>query len=311
MARMPAGGEKEQDMQVIDSQVHVFSRNNKPCATAKPGEMLRFDTLDCFSNKLTDESVTMADLDYGYDVANPAAGPVFVEGAQPGDVLVVDIFDIKVADEGTIATDDHCGPLFEGTPYATKKIKIEDGFAHFNQIKFPIDPMIGVIGCAPDGPDVIDGYVGNHGGNMDNKLITKGTRLYLPVRVEGALLQMGDVHATMGDAELCGTGIEIPAQIIVRIDLIKGFKLNWPVLETKDKWYVNACGPEYNDALTNASKELQRLLMDATGWSALDTYMYMSVQCDVEINQGCKPCSVDLIVRFGAPKIPEFGRLIG
>ena len=198
-------------MQVITDQVTVFSKDNKPCATAKPGEVLLFKTLDCFSNRIPDEQTTMADLDYSYGFANPAAGPVYIEGAEPGDVLVVDIFDVEVADEGTIATDDHCGPLFETTGYRTKKIPIKDGMATFNEVNFPIDPMIGVIGTAPSGPDVIDGFVGSHGGNMDNKKITKGTRLYFPVRVPGALLQIGDVHATMGDAELCGTGIEIPA----------------------------------------------------------------------------------------------------
>lgn len=298
-------------MKVINDQVYKFSKDNKPCCAVEPGEVLVFKTLDCFSDKLTSEKVTMADLDYGYDVANPAAGPVFVEGAQVGDVLVVDIFDIKVADEGTIATDDHCGPLFEGTPYRTKKIRIADGFADFNGVKFPIDPMIGVIGTAPAGEDVIDGYVGEHGGNMDNKKIKKGARLYFPVRVDGALLQMGDVHATMGDAELCGTGIEIPAEITVRVDVIKGFKLNWPVLETHDRWYVNACAQEFNEALVAASKELQRLLMGITGWDATDTYMYMSVQSDVEINQACKPCAVPLILRFGTPKLSEFKPLVG
>lgn len=297
-------------MQVIQDQVYAFSKNNAPCATAQPGEILVFKTLDCFSNRICDEQTTMADLTYAYDVANPAAGPVFIEGAQPGDVLVVDIFDIKVAEEGTIATDDHCGPLFEGTDYRTKKIKIEDGMANFNGVKFPIDPMIGVIGTAPSGDDVIDGYVGSHGGNMDNKLITKGARLYFPVRVEGALLQMGDVHAAMGDAELCGTGIEIPAEITVRMRLIKDVELHWPVLETKDKWYVNACAQEYNEALVNASKEMQRLLMKATGWDAVDAYMYMSVRSDVEISQGCKPCEVQLSLRIGTPKQPEIGPLL-
>lgn len=298
-------------MKIIDKQVYKFSKDNKPCETIEPGEVLLFKTLDCFSNKITSESVTMKDLDYGYDVANPAAGPVFVKGAEPGDVVVVDILDIQVADEGTISTDDHCGPLYETTGYQTKKIKITDGFADFNGVKFLIDPMIGVIGCAPSGEDIIDGYVGDHGGNMDNKKIKKGARLYFPVRVKGGLLQMGDVHATMGDAELCGTGIEIPAEILVKVNLIKDFKLNWPVLETHDKWYVNACAQEFNEALVNASKELQRLLMDITGWSAVETYMYMSVQSDVEINQACKPCSVPLILRFGTPKLPGFPPLVG
>jgi len=298
-------------MKVIEEQVYRFSKDNEPCYTAQPGELLRFKTLDCFSNKLTGEDVTMADLDYGYDIANPAAGPVFIEGAEVGDVLVVDIYDVEVADEGTIATDDHCGPLYEGTPYQTKKIRITDGFADFNGIRFPIQPMIGVIGTAPDGEDVIDGYVGNHGGNMDNKKIGKGARLYFPVRVPGALLQMGDVHATMGDAELCGTGIEIPAEITVRVNLIKDFKLNWPVLETADRWYVNACAQEFNEALVAASRELQRLLMDITGWDATETYMYMSVQSDVEINQACKPCAVPLILRFGTPKLAGLKPLVG
>ncbi len=298
-------------MQVIDSQVYKFSKDNAPCYTAQPGEVMLFKTLDCFSNKIVDESITMKDLDFSYNITNPAAGPVFIEGAEPGDVLVVDILDLEVADEGTIGTDDHCGPLFEGTGYRTKKIKIEDGYATFNEVKFPIKPMIGVIGTAPSGEDVIDGYVGAHGGNMDNKLIGKGARLYFPVRVPGALLQMGDVHAAMGDAELCGTGIEIPAQITVKTSLIKGFELNWPVLETADKWYVNASAQEFDEALMAGSKEMQRLLMNVTGWDAEEVYMYMSVQSDVELSQACKPCEVQLSLRIGTPKLPQFKPLVG
>ncbi len=298
-------------MKVVENQVYQFSKDNAPCCAAQPGEILLFKTLDCFSNRITGEDVTMKDLDYGYDVANPAAGPVYVEGAEPGDVLVVDIYELQVADEGTISTDDHCGPLFETTGYQTKKIRIEDGFAIFNEVKFPIKPMIGVIGTAPDGDGVIDGYVGNYGGNMDNKLIGKGSRLYFPVRVPGALLQMGDVHAAMGDAELCGTGIEIPAEITAKVSLIKGFELNWPVLETEDRWYVNASAQEFDEALMCGSKELQRLLADITGWDPVEVYMYMSVQCDVELNQACKPCEVQLSLRIGAPKLPQFPPLVG
>ena len=297
-------------MQVIEDHVGKFSKDNEPCAHAAVGEVLKFKTLDCFSNRLVDENITMADIDFSYDITNPAAGPVYIDGAEPGDVLVVDIYEVEVAPEGTIATDDHCGPLFEGTPYATRKVPVKDGMCEFNGLKFPARPMIGVIGTAPSGPDVIDGYVGSHGGNMDCKLIGKGVRLYFPVRVPGALLQMGDVHATMGDAELCGTGIEIPAEITVKVDLVKNFELHWPVLETADKWYVIGCGQEFNDALVNTSKELQRLLMNQLGWSAVDTYMYMSVQCDLEINQSCKPCDVPLVLRFGAPKLPDYPPLV-
>ena len=134
------------------------------------------------------------------------------------------------------------------------------------------------------------------------------------MRVPGALLQLGDVHATMGDAELCGTGIEIAAQITVRVNVLKNFELNWPVLETvgpAGKGYVNASAQEYNEALVCASKEMQRLLMNITGWDAVETYMYMSVQSDVEISQGCKPCEVQLSLRIGTPKLTEFPPLVG
>ena len=106
----------------------------------------------------------------------------------------------------------------------------------------------------------------------------------------------------MGDAELCGTGIEIPAEITVRVQLVKDFELNWPVLETfgpDGKWYVNCSGTHYEQALMNGSKELQRLLMRVTGWDAVETYMYMSVQSDVEVSQGCEPCEVDVSLRIG------------
>ena len=127
-------------MHVITDQVYAFSKDNKPVYTAKPGELLMFKTLDCFSNRLTSEEVTMADLSYGYNDANPAAGPVYVEGAMPGDVLVVDIFDIEVAPVGTVATDDHCGPLFEGMPYQTKKSRSKAAWQRLTTCVFPSIP---------------------------------------------------------------------------------------------------------------------------------------------------------------------------
>jgi len=298
-------------MQFIEKRVYNFSKDNSPVATADPGEILQFSSMDCFSNRVTSEEVLTSSLSYSYDVCNPAAGPVYINGAEPGDVLVVDILDIQVAEEGTITTDCVCGPLFDHSVERTKKIPIRDGMAFFNGISFPISPMIGVIGTAPDGDPVIDGYPGAHGGNMDSRLHKKGNRLYLPVRVPGALLQMGDVHATMGDAELCGTGIEIPAVSTVRVSLIKNFELNWPVTETETHWYVNACDSDFAACLKKASLELQRLLMNKTGWDETDTYMYMSVQCNVEIDQACVPCEVPMILRFGAPKNPGIPPLVG
>lgn len=296
-------------MKIIDKSVYHFSKDNEPFGHANPGDLLLFKTMDCFSNTINTAEDLVLHLDYS--VANPAAGPVYIDGAEPGDVLVVDILDINVADYGVICTVPECGPLCDDMEDRTKVVWIKDGVADFNGVKFQINPMIGVIGTAPDGEPVGDGFPGNHGGNMDSKVITKGARVYFPVRVPGALLQMGDIHATMGDGELCGTGIEIKGEILVKTSIIKKFELNWPVTETATHWYVNACAHEYPDALKLASKELQRLICNAYGWDKTDAYLYMSVQSNVEINQACKPCAVELIVRFGTPKLPQFKPLIG
>lgn len=296
-------------MKIIDQSVYQFSKDQAPSAQADPGEILVFKTMDCFSNTITKEEDLVLHLDY--TVTNPAAGPVYINGAEPGDVLVVDILDVQIADQGVICTSRGCGPLADDMVDRTRVVKIAHGIAEFNGVKFPVDPMVGVIGTAPDGEPVGDGFPGNHGGNMDSKRIKKGAKVYFPVRVAGGLLQMGDIHATMGDGELCGTGIEIKGEITVRVSLVKNFVLHWPVTETMTHWYVNACAHDFAEASRLASKELQRLICDAYGWDKTDAYLYMSVQSDLEINQACKPCDVELIVRLGTPKLAQFKPLIG
>ena len=298
-------------MKIIDQSVYTFDKNNTPFCSADIGELLVFKTMDCFSNKITSENLRVKDIaEPGKLIINPAAGPVYINGSEPGDVLVVDILDVKVNDEGTITTDEGCGPLCKGMDIRTKKIKIKDGLADFNGVKFPIDPMIGVIGTAPAGEPIRTGSPGLHGGNMDSKIIKKGARVYFPVHVPGALLQMGDIHATMGDAEMCGTGIEIAGEIIVKTSLIKNFKLNMPVTETATHWWANGCALEYEEALNVASEEMCRLIMNATGWDRTDTFMFMSVQSDVCINQACKPCKLFMDLRVSCPKLTDMKPLI-
>ena len=296
-------------MKIIDTSVYTFDKTNAPVCTADAGETLLFKPMDCFSNMLVSADMQLSAL--RSIPSNPAAGPVYINGAEPGDVLVVEILDIQVADEGTIRTSETCGPLADTIVPRVKKVPIRDGYAEFNGIRFPIDPMIGVIGTAPAGEGSRCFFPGSHGGNMDSSIIRKGAKVYFPVFVPGALLQMGDIHATMGDAELCGTGIEVPGEITVKTSLIKNFQLNMPVTETATHWWVNACAAEYDETLKLASEELSRLLMDVTGWDKTDTYMYMSIRCDVQINQACKPCSAPMVLRFGAPKFHDDKPLIG
>ncbi len=287
---------------MIDQVVYTFSAKNAPTETVSSGATVVLRTMDCFSNQIksSDQLVTSIDFDH----INPATGPVYVESAMPGDVLKVEILDVTVDSAGTTTTLPDNGPLFENVETRTKIIRIKDNIASFNDVTFPIDPMIGVIGVAPCDKEVPCGYPGNHGGNMDNHLIKKGATLYFPVQVEGALFQCGDIHAVMGDCELCGTGLEIAGIITVKLTVIKEFKLGWPLLETADKWFSIASAPDYNTALKNVSLEMQDLICRTYGWDKTDAYLYMSIQGDVEICQACQPCLVDMILRLGIPKQP-------
>ena len=286
-------------MQIIEDKVYAFSKDNPPCYTAQPGEVLQFNTLDCFSGRLTDETVTMKDMDFSYNITNPAAGPVYVEGAEVGDVLVVDIYDIQVADEGTIATDDHCGPLFEGTDYRTKKIKIEGGMADFNGVRFPINPMIGVIGTAPDEGAPADGFVGNYGGNMDNTAITTGATLYFPVAVEGALFGCGDMHAAMGDGEISVSGAEVAGYATVTLTALPDLHLVDPLIENGTHLGIIASAESLDAAADRAVHEMVDLLHDRTGVDEAELVMLLSLVADVQV---CQMVDPQKTVRFMVPK---------
>lgn len=297
-------------MKIIDKSVYTFSKDNTPFCSAQTGEVLLFRTMDCFGGQITPEDQLTEGLDL--TKCNPAAGPVFIEGAEPGDVLVVDILDVQVANVGFACSMGETGPLADISELRTRVMSIVDGCVHFNDICWPINPMIGVIGTAPSGEPVATGHAGDHGGNMDSRKIAKGVRVYFPVRVPGALLQMGDIHATMGDGEICGTGVEVAGEITVKTTLIKGFALNWPVTETADCWYVNSKGRDYDESLILASKELCRLMGPVYGWDATDIFIYLSLQGNVEINQACRPIHDEMVnIRVGIPKIPGKKPLVG
>ncbi len=285
---------------VITDYVFSFSKNNKPVEKVEVGETVEFITLDCFSNQVTSEDQLITTIDMNQ--VNPATGPVYVQGAEVGDVLVVEILDIQVADTATGTTIPDTGPLSDTSESRTRRVEIKDGMAQFNNIEFPIDPMVGVIGVAPKGEDVPCGMWGDHGGNIDNKKIVKGTTAYFPVNVEGALFQLGDLHANMGDGEISGAGLEIPGRVKVKLDIIKDFKINRPVHRNDEKWYTMSNARTYEEALILAAKDMQKLIVDAYGWDETDAYIYMSAQGDIEICQGAFPADGwDMTVRFGIP----------
>lgn len=288
---------------MINSQVYSFDPKHKPVREVQPGETLTFETMDCFSNEIkrADQLTTAFD----YNQANPASGPVFLAGAEPGDILTAELKSIEVGEQGVVTTLPGVGPMADIMDIRTKVLKLKDGWTEFNGLKMPLRPMVGVIGVAPAGEPVACGFPGAHGGNLDSKLMTVGAKAYFPVRTPGALFQLGDIHAVMGDGELCGTGLETAGRVTVTLNLIKNKALDWPALETDDKWYVMTSDLDYTKALIAATGQMQALMSQAYGWDATDVYFYLSLWGDLEVNQGCQPCPVPMVLRLGVPKRPD------
>ena len=122
----------------------------------------------------------------------------------------------------------------------TKILPVQDGMVHFSeQIRFPVRLMVGVDGVATDGEGLTNALPGRHGGNLDDHLHGVGTRIYFPVKQQGGMFAVADMHASMGDGEICGTGVEIAGEVTVRFDVLKGKQGTWSVSETERTWIAH------------------------------------------------------------------------
>ncbi len=267
---------------ISNQMITAFSATMAPAAYCMPGETVRFVTEDCFFGAIGTEQDLVATGDIS---GNPATGPLYVEGAEPGDALAVDILDIETADQGVVCTVQNCGILWDSVELRTRVIPVENGIARFRDLTWAVKPMIGVIGTAPAEGEISTEDSFNGGGNMDNPCIIKGTTVYLPVRVKGGLLAMGDLHASMGEGEIAGTGIEIAGVVTVRVRVIKNADIHWPVTRDDSGWFVNTNGFTTDQAIERGYKELQRLLCRLRGWDNTDASLYISLRGIVRANQ--------------------------
>jgi len=268
--------------------IYSFSPKHKPVAYAKPGDIVVFETIDALGGQVHSESVSINEIDWSK--VNPATGPLYIEGAEPGDTLVVDIVDIEIEKESVIIAVPGYGALHDKVSKPKVKIlRLANGNLVFNSLIINIRPMIGVIGVAPESDEVPTGTLGEHGGNMDVTLITKGTKLYLPVFVNGALLAMGDLHVVQGDGEICVSAAEVSGKVKVRVNVVKGKRPKYPVLETNDRFAILTYGKTLDEAAYRASEAAVEALMRAHNLSLEDAYMLASLIVDLRINQVVDP----------------------
>jgi len=286
-----------------DHIVYSLDRAHPPVVSVDPGTEICFETWDARTGTVQKETdLLTAPHPKG---PNPATGPVAIRGASPGDALVVQIQDIKLASRGYTGIRPRqgvLGHLIDG--YRTKVMDIEDGMVVFNErIRFPIRPMVGVIGTAPAGEGVGTRHPGPHGGNMDHNDVRVGARVHLPVFVSEGLLALGDVHASMGDGEVSITALEICGEVTVRVDLLKRERIARPWIEFPDCWVATGDGPTIGDAIRVACEEMAKLVQRQLGLSIDDAYMLLSIRGDVRVSQCADPSALAATARVVMPKL--------
>ena len=287
-----------------DDVVWAFGPDLEPVLEVDPGETVTFETNDCFTGQITSEDDLVTEIDF--ERVNSATGPVAVRGAEPGDSLIAEIVDVRPIEVGFACLIPGFGQLIEQVEApVTRMFRVEEGWIEMNErVRFPARPMVGVVGVATDGDTLTNGLAGRHGGNLDNHLHGAGARIYFPVRQPGGMFAVGDMHASMGDGEICFTGVEIAGEVTIRFDLLKEKQARWPVTDLGDRWVAHATAEKYDDALKLCSEEAARLLVDEWGFTMEDAFIFLSVACDAGVAQACKPAPhFGTIARFTIPAL--------
>lgn len=212
-----------------DTQPHAFWDNaHPPRMRIEPGDTVVFETLEASAGQITPQSTNeaVANLDFG--PIHPLTGPVYVEGAEPGDALQIEIISLKNKGWGWNAVIPNFGLL--GSEFQTPYLhhyKLSPRLCEFRaDIRIPYEPFCGVMGVAPREPGRLNTIPPReNGGNIDIRHLTPGTKVWFPVLVPGALFSCGDCHSAQGDGEVNGSGIESPMTATLRFDVVKGANL--------------------------------------------------------------------------------------
>lgn len=281
-----------------ETRTYTFAPENPPAITIDPGTTLIFETLDALDDQIHSDSDLASKVDLNH--VNGATGPVFIRGAKPGDTLVAEILDIRTWDWGAALIIPGFGFLQDTIPGPyTKVVRIEkDGSMMLgDKVHLPARAMIGTIGVAPT-KAITTLSSGPHGGNLDTTDIRVGSKLFLPVLVEGALFGVGDVHATMGDGEVCGAGVECGADVTIKLDLLKDYPIQRPRIETSLEIMSVASAEGLNAAIKMALEDMVNWLQSNQGLSKEEAYVVISLAGDVRIGQVVDPA---VTVRVAVP----------
>lgn len=280
----------EPEYTLTKDQTHSrFSRNIEPVLRVPSGAVIEAFTEEASDEQfeLSSDATAVANLDF--DPIHPLTGPVYVEGAEPGDVLKVTLHKIELGDWGWTAiapgfsflADDFQEPYLKTFELGPGKKTV----AFNERINIPLRPFPGVMGVAPDTDEMLSTIPPRaNGGNMDDPNMTEGTTVYFPVFVEGALFSIGDTHAAQGMGEVCGTAIEAPMRIIYEVEVLKGGRsIPEPEYETDDYYAVTGFGTTIDEAARKAVRYMVDYLVAEHGLTENDAYALCSLAGDLKI----------------------------
>jgi acetamidase/formamidase len=278
----------------------VWDNALEPVLEVESGEVVELEAADASGGQLdaSSSAADVAGLDFTH--VNPITGPVYVRAARPGDVLAVEILELRPHDWGWTAIIPGFGLLADEVPepwLRISQVEADHGRVRFGDgVTLPFAPFPGTIGVAPAEP-------GQHsvvpprrwGGNMDIKHLRPGTTLLLPVGVEGALFSVGDTHAAMGDGEVCGTAVETAMDIAVRLEVRHDMSVNFPqyhvpagqLAQTERSSYhvCTGIGPDLLEAARDATRGIIDHVVQRRGVTREEAYAIASVAVDLRIHE--------------------------
>ena len=269
---------------------YVYGPYATPILHVEPGAIISAETHDAFEGRITSESDRPSEI-LNFPFLNPQNGPIHVAGAEKGDALAVHIRSIAprgpqpcgttcmIREFGGLVATGTTALLNQPLPEKVRKLHVtQDGVRWNDRITLPYQPFIGTIGTSPEIEAISSLVPDYYGGNMDLPDVGVGAIIYLPVNAPGALLYLGDCHAAQGDGELCGVAVEHPTVTTVQVDLIKGWTLAWPRLETETMLMCIGSARPMEDAVRIAYRELIRWMVAEYGFEESDAYLLLT-QC--------------------------------
>ena len=292
---------------------NTFSGAHPPALTIKPGERVVTKTLDASGVDAQGQQATNG--------PNPQTGPFFVEGAEPGDMLVVSIDKLETnrttaysgsllaayaVDPGALLTRvDREARRVSWLLDKTRGVARLDG-PELGSLELPLRPMLGCVGVAPArGEAIATTTPGAFGGNMDYAGLNAGVKVMLPVNVAGALLFVGDGHARQGEGEVVGTGLETSLDVEFTVNVVKKVAIGWPRLENDTHIMVLGSARPLLEALQHATTEMQRWLVADYGLSERGAALLMGQALEYEIANVVDP-NFTVVAKVRKPLLTSF-----